>query len=232
MQVHVPHPQAPRRRPTAVQAEGERTDGLELALAQKTALLNEVDHRVKNNLQLISSLLLLQARRSADVDVRRALQSAQARVNAVAIVHRRLFQGDNPEWFDAADFLRDMAADVIAASGRGDIRIRQNLNSVILPVAQAAPLALVVGELLRNSVEHAFPEGRSGHISISCGLEDDNLRIEIADDGVGLTASDDSTGFGRTIVKLLSEQLHAKCEAANANPGVRTVLRLPAPKTV
>ena len=99
------------------------------ALAQKSALLHEVDHRVKNNLQLIASLILLQSRRTTDEAARAALKSVLERVTAVATVHRRLFQGD-PLRFDVADFVRDLTGDLAAAAGRDDLEIALDLDQV------------------------------------------------------------------------------------------------------
>lgn len=197
------------------------------ALAQKTALLHEVDHRVKNNLQLVSSLLLLQARRAVDPAVRDALRSAQARINAVAIVHRRLFTDEDPLRFNVAAFLKDMVEDAIGASGRTDLHARLDLQPANLPTYQAAPLALLVGELLGNCVRHAFPGDRRGVITVTLVREGDQLRIEITDNGVGVATTGASPGAGQTIVKLLCDQLRADCQVADAHPGVQTVLRLP-----
>lgn len=222
-----PRPLATDRRPVSRDAAQLRTNDLERALAEKTTLLHEVDHRVKNNLQLISSLLLLQARRADDPTVKRALRSAQSRVNAVAIAHRRLFQGADPGLFDVSDCVRDMVGDAIGTSGRGDINVRLDLERADLPASQAAPLALLLGELLGNVIRHAFGVGEPGQLSVSTTTEDHFVRIEIADNGVGLSATESIAGFGETIVKLMCRQLHAECETVDANPGVRSVIRLP-----
>lgn len=200
---------------------------LQQALDQKTALLHEVEHRVKNNLQLISSLLLMQARRAPDPAVRLALQGMLERVNAIATVHRRLFQSDDVERFDVAAFIRDLVSDTVGACGRDDIKTTLNLERIDVPAAKAAPLALLFSELLGNALRHAFPDGRAGEISISAVRENGHFRIEIADDGVGIETEDVRPGFGQTIIQLLCEQLRAECETINANPGVRTVIRLP-----
>lgn len=225
----IPLPRAPEtnRRSLADDADRLRAGDLERALAEKTTLLHEVDHRVKNNLQLISSLLLLQARRAEDPAVKQALKSAQSRVNAVAIVHRRLFQGEDPGVFDVSEFVRDMVGDAIGISGRSDIRVRLDLERAELPASQAAPLALLLGELLSNVIHHAFRIGQPGQLSVSTTTEDHFVRIEIADDGVGLPETHSVPGFGKTIVKLMCQQLHAECETVGANPGVRSVIRLP-----
>lgn len=222
-----PRPASTARRSESRDLARLRTYDLERALAEKTTLLHEVDHRVKNNLQLISSLLLLQARRAEDPTVKQALRSAQSRVNAVAIAHRRLFQGADPGLFDLADFVRDMVGDAIGVSGRTDISVRLDLERADLPASQAAPLALLLGELLGNVIRHAFRVGEPGQLSVSTATEDHIARIEIADNGVGLSATESVAGFGGTIVRLMCQQLHAECETVEANPGVRSVIRLP-----
>ncbi|MDB5450830.1 MAG: lovK [Phenylobacterium sp.] len=203
-----------------------RTRELERALEQKTTLLHEVDHRVKNNLQLISSLLLLQSRRTEDERTRLALRSMLERVSAVATVHRRLFQSDDLEHFDVAEFLRDLTSDLAASAGRDDICIRLDLEHVAVPAAQAAPLALVANELICNALKHAFPAGREGRIEVSTRQVEDRFLMTIEDDGVGLPAGR-PVGFGTTIVQLLSQQLRGRLEITDTQPGVKVVVTVP-----
>ncbi|MFZ4604830.1 MAG: sensor histidine kinase [Caulobacter sp.] len=209
-------------------ADDSRTRDLARALKQTSALLHEVDHRVKNNLQLITSLLQLQARRSLDPAVRKALTGAQDRVSAVATVHRRLFRGEDVDRFDVAAFVEDLVADVIGGSGRRDVRTRLSLEPVDLPAARATPLALLINELLVNAIHHAFPDGRAGLITVAVRREGDGFAVEIADNGVGSGTPAAAPGFGGTIVSLLCGQLGARCETTDAQPGVRTVIRFPA----
>ncbi len=209
------------------QLVADRTQALTQALEQKTALLHEVDHRVKNNLQLISSLLLLQNRRVADPAVKQALRGMLERVSAIATVHRRLFQSDDVERFDVSAFVRDLVADVIGASGRDDIQFSLDLERVDVDAAKAAPLALVISELLSNAMRHAFVGGRPGRIFVGISRIDGELRIEITDDGVGVETSTRSSGFGLTIVQLLCQQLKAKWLTTDASPGTRVVINLP-----
>lgn len=212
----------------ALQGAGidDRADALERALQQKTALLHEVDHRVKNNLQLISSLLLLQARRTEDEAVRNALRAMLERVSAVATVHRRLFQSDDIEHFDVADFLRDLTGDLAGAAGRNDVQIRLDLEHVAIPAAQAAPLALVANELIGNALKHAFPKGRAGVVSVTTRRDTDGFSMAVADDGAGRDAGV-APGFGTTIIELLSRQLRGRIEIEDADPGVRAMLTVP-----
>jgi two-component sensor histidine kinase len=194
------------------------------ALAQKDAVLHEVDHRLKNNLQLIASLILLQSRSTTDEAAHQALKTVLERVTAVATVHRRLFQGD-PLRFDVADFVRDLAGDLAAAAGRDDLEIALELDHVTMPASSAAPFALVLNELLSNALKHAFPAGRGGRIAVTLADRGAVCVLTVADNGVGL--ADQPPGFGSTIVKLLCQQLHARLETADAQPGVRTTVTLP-----
>lgn len=211
------------------QLVAERTRDLTLALEQKTALLHEVDHRVKNNLQLISSLLLLQNRRVSDPGVKHALRGMLDRVNAIATVHRRLFQSDDVERFDVSAFVRDLVADMIGAADRDDILFSLDLERVDVAASKAAPLALVINELLSNAMRHAFPAGRAGQIFVVITRTDAEFRIEITDDGVGVETSARSSGFGLTIVQLLCQQLKATCQTTDVSPGpgTRVVVNLP-----
>lgn len=208
-------------------AVADRTRELSLALEQKTALLHEVDHRVKNNLQLISSLLLLQNRRVTDPAVKTSLRGMLERVSAIATVHRRLFQSDDVERFDVSAFVRDLVSDMMGSARRDDITVRLDLERVDVAAAKAAPLALVISELFSNTLRHAFPEARGGEIFVGITRADSEFRIEIADNGVGMENSAASGGFGLTIIQLLCQQLKARSETTSADPGTRVVVHLP-----
>ncbi|MDB5433295.1 MAG: hypothetical protein JWP35_4411 [Caulobacter sp.] len=204
----------------------DHTAALERALEQKTALLHEVDHRVKNNLQLIASLLLLQTRRTADPGAREALRGMLERVNAVATVHRRLFQNEDVQRFDVSEFVRDLVGDMVGATGREDLRAHLDLEPVAVSAARAAPLALVLSEVVGNAVRHAFPDGQGGDIHVTVGRDDSQVRIEITDNGVG-RAPGCADGFGSTVIQLLCRQLKATCLTEDAEPGVRVKVFLP-----
>jgi two-component sensor histidine kinase len=207
-------------------AEGSRLVGEPPSRPSPEALtlLHEVDHRVKNNLQLIASLIQLQARRSTDPAAQEALKTALERVNAVTTVHRRLFQGD-VQRFAVADFLRDLCGDLAASAGRDDIAFALNLDRVEIPAASAAAFALVAQELIGNALKHAFPKGRPGRIGVTLSEEADACVLTIVDDGVGL--SDAPPGFGLSLVRLLCQQLHADLDLGGEGPGARMVLRTP-----
>ena len=208
-----------------------RTRELQAATEQRMALVHELDHRVKNNLQLVSCLLQMQARRAQDATVRAALDSMLERLHAIGTVHRRLFQREDLSWFDVSDFVRDLVGEAAAAAERRHIRFACDLTPVEAPARVAGPIALLVNELLSNAVHHAFPDGRPGRIWVRVGRDEQGIRIEIADDGVGMGGPDgklagDGSGFGLTIVDLLSRQLQARIRREGP-PGLRTEVTLP-----
>jgi two-component sensor histidine kinase len=204
--------------------QAARIRELENALERKSALLREIDHRVKNNLQLISSLVLLQSRRMDDGEARQALKTMQERLSAVATVHRRLYQGDDSQHFDVADLIRDMASDLALAAGRDDVRITLDLAPVSIEPSAAAPFALALNELVGNALKHAFPD-HAGEISISIAEAAGGYVLTVSDNGCGMNGA--QKGFGLTIVELLCKQLRADLEIFPDGPGVRAVIHSP-----
>jgi PAS domain S-box-containing protein len=208
-------------------AVGERTRDLRAALEQKTVLLNEVDHRVKNNLQLISSLVVLQLRRSQDPAVKTALQDVLGRVNAVATVHRRLFQGDDVARFDVSSFVRDLTDDLASQAAERGVAIELELEPVSVPASKAAPLSLVLHEIVGERLRDGF-EGRGGGLlSLRVYRENGHYCIVVQDDGVFRARPATDPGAGRYIVDLLARQLKAELKWEQANPGTRVVISMP-----
>jgi two-component sensor histidine kinase len=185
---------------------------------------------VKNNLQLIASLLQLQSRKIADEATRQTVRGILERVNAIGAVHRRLFQGGDVQRFDVSEFVRDLAGDLAAGARRDDIQLKLDLEPAALPASQAAPLALVVNELIANALKHAFP-GQPGLVSIIIARTPEGFDLTVQDDGVGMPP-DGGRGFGLTIVQLLCQQLKAKLRIEDAAPGVRAVVSQPLERIV
>lgn len=207
----------------------ERTAELEEALETQKALLHEVDHRVKNNLQMVSSLILMQSRSIPDENIRQSLRAMLARIEALSTVHRRLYQSDDVAMFDLADFARDLVTDLIAASGQ-DLVSQLDLQPAMVPADKAAPLALMVNELVTNTIKHAF-RGRTadhpGKVAVALSKPDGRLLIEVADDGVGINGADGEDSFGLRLIRSLARQLHADVEWKDAGPGTRAVISIP-----
>ncbi|GJD75365.1 Blue-light-activated histidine kinase 1 [Methylobacterium goesingense] len=206
----------------------ERTRELTEALAAKTMLVHEVDHRVKNNLQMISSLLGMQARTIADPDAREKMRMMLDRVEALGTVHRQLYDSGNVTRFDVADCARELVTDLVHGSGRNEIRLRLELESVVIAVDKAAPVALMLNELVTNALKHAFPDGRAGKLVVSVEPDGADVRLDVRDDGVGISGrSIDPKSFGQRLVKTLGRQLGATIEWLPADPGTRVAVRFP-----
>lgn len=209
----------------------ERTAELEAALEAKTTLLHEVDHRVKNNLQMISSLIIMQRRTIKDEATRKSLTTMLERIEALSTVHRRLYQSKDVSRFDVADFARDLVTDLLAASGRAEIEPALELEPIIIPAEKATPVALMVNELVTNALKHAFkagPEGTiAGRIGIKMNQPDGHFNIEVSDNGVGMDSASGDASFGMRLIKSLARQLNADIEWRDAAPGTRVVISMP-----
>ncbi len=208
-------------------AVAERTAELEVALEAQTALLHEVDHRVKNNLQMVSSLIVMQARTIADETARQSLQDMLARVEALSPVHRRLYQSQDVGRFDVSDFLKDLVRDVVAASRFADMETRFELDSVEIAANRATPLALIVNELVTNALKHAFDAEARPVLTTRIARSGERFRIEVEDNGSGMNGADGADSFGTKLIRSLSRQLKADISWEDTQPGTRATIELP-----
>ncbi|HEV2557518.1 MAG TPA: PAS domain-containing protein [Microvirga sp.] len=204
-----------------------RTRDLRLALDQKTALLHEVDHRVKNTLQVIASLVHLKARRTDDERSRRVLLNLADQVNALSTAHRLLYAPEDVSRFDLAAFLEELMGDLVAPLPSGRIAVDLQAEPLAVSAAKAAPLALLIHEVVSNALAHAYPDDRRGRLLVRAEKLDGNLRIVIEDDGVGYSPSPAQAGFGRTLIDLLVRQVKGRIEWRRAEPGTRVTLTMP-----
>lgn len=187
-------------------------EALEQSVRIKDVMLKEVNHRVSNNLQLVTSLLSLQADRTDLPEVKASLLEACSRVGVVAGMHQRLYSSSSQERVDLAVYLRDLATHTMKALD-GDNSIALNLTSSDkLPVVldDAVSIALIVNELLTNAIKYAFDDRETGTISINVVRADAGICITLSDNGKGLPDSFDpafSTGLGMLIVTALVSQI-------------------------
>lgn len=191
----------------------------------QAVLTQEVGHRVKNSLALVTSLLELQAR-SADPSVAWPLRQAAGRVRSVAGVHDQLWRGGDVRSVDLAPYLDDLCRSLQATSGR--VRIRCEAISARVPVDRAVPVAVIVNELATNALKYAYPDGEGEVVvRLSAGRED-RLLLEVADRGVGLPPGFDlaaeRASLGMRVVRTLARQLNARLTAEGAEPGTRFIL--------
>lgn len=215
-----------------VTEQKEEAAALREAVALKDMLLQEVHHRVKNSLQLVSSMLHLQVSAARDPALRRSLIDVQTRIEMVAAIHRRLYTAGDDDTADAGEFLVTVARDtMIALAPDNRLHLELDIQTlVMLDLDQASPLALILSELLSNTVKHAFPDGRSGTIRVTFRRAADGLLLEVTDDGCGLPEGFESTvssGLGMRIVTALARRLRGRFSADRLPHGTRFRLVVP-----
>ena len=195
--------------------------------AEREVLLREVNHRVGNSLQIIASLLHLQANSSSQDDVKAALTNAMGRVAAVAQVHRRLYTSHDLKNVMLNQYLDALLED-LRRSAEGNRMSRLTLKSEPTEIDpdRAVAIGIIVNELVMNAVKYAYPDG-AGPIHVDLHGQGDHLVLSISDDGVGLNVKVDprSTGMGQRIVSAMAAKLEASVERDPAHPGTRIVLR-------
>jgi two-component sensor histidine kinase len=195
--------------------------------AEREVLLREVNHRVGNSLQIIASLLHLQASSSTEDDVKAALTNAMGRVAAVAQVHRRLYTSHDLKSVLLNQYLDALLEDLRrSAEGNRMSRLTLKAEPIEIDPDRAVAIGIIVNELVMNAVKYAYPDG-AGPIHVDLNAQGDDLVLSIADDGVGLNAETDprSTGMGQRIVTAMASKLDAGVERDPAHAGTRIVLR-------
>ena len=197
------------------------------SLREKEALLKEIHHRVKNNLQVVSSLLGLQARAVSDEQTRRTLEESQNRIHSMALLHKSLYQSDNLSQIDFPEYVRQLASHLFQSYGitSDRIRLRTNLAKLNLGLDAAVPCGLIINELISNSLKHAFPGDREGEVRIELRESPDGkVRLVVGDNGVGVDiGSLRPTTLGLRLVRMLAEQLGAELDIQSRG-GIETQL--------
>ena len=194
----------------------ERTAALTASLQEKEILLQEVHHRVKNNLQVISSLLSLQADYSTDAMLQRALRESQERVYSMSLVHEQLYRSVDLAHIDFAQYIEGLVEHVQSAYHdlARQVQVELVAESVFLDVGTAVPLGLVLNELVSNAYKHAFGNVQNGHIQVTLQATSPQcLVLRVADNGSGLPTDFDPnfpTSLGLTIVLILVKQIKGK----------------------
>ena len=193
---------------------------LQKAVSEKETLLKEIHHRVKNNLQVISSLLNLQSKYVEDQSAIDAVKEGQNRVKSMALIHQKLYQEDNLTGITISDYIENLAESLYSSYGVDRDRIDLNLSveKLNLDVDTTIPLGLIINELISNTLKYAFPEDRTGQLSISLKQSESCLMLLVKDNGVGLPKDlnwKESPSFGLKLVSALAEKLKASLEINN-----------------
>jgi two-component sensor histidine kinase len=202
--------------------KGER-DRLTRSLAEKEILIQEVHHRVKNNLAVIASLLRLQATALADDRLSSALRDSQNRVESMALIHEQLYANADLREVDLAQHASLLAGSLFHSYGIDAARIswRVALEPLRLGVDQAIPLGLIMNELVSNALKHAFPDGRSGELVIEGGRDGRLIYLTVRDNGIGVRPGVERVrpnSLGMQIIQVLTRQLKGAFEVACAQP--------------
>lgn len=185
--------------------------------------LKELHHRVKNNLQVISSLLFLQSTYTVDPATLEILKESQSRVKSIALIHEKLYRSPELTKIDFAEYVRDLVTDLFRTYGvnQGAVAVRMQVESMSLEIDTAIPCGLIINELVSNVLKHAFPAGRTGHVAIELSpVAPKEYVLTIHDDGVGLPKGYDwrtSTSLGLKLVVDLTRQLDGKLDVGVEN---------------
>jgi PAS domain S-box-containing protein len=202
---------------------------IRVSLQEKEVLLREIHHRVKNNLQVISSLFNLQAGHTLNEGCRAILKAAQTRIRSMSLIHEKLYQSIHLSRIDFGGYLNSLAVHLIHVycPQPGRIRLETDFEDVTLDIASAIPCGLLLNELISNALKHAFPDNRTGVVRIGLKLgPDGRIEVRVADNGIGFPENLDfrkAQSFGLQIVNLLGGQLDAAIELDRTNGTAFTV---------
>jgi two-component sensor histidine kinase len=191
---------------------------IKASLREKEVLLKEIHHRVKNNLQVISSLLYLQSRNVKDQATFEMLQESQSRVRSMALVHESLYKSQDLARIDFAKYARNLAGYLFRSYGVNTnvVQLKIKVDDVFLGVDTAILCGLIINELVSNSLKYAFPENREGEIKIRLRtLDESAMELTVADNGIGMPADTNfrsSESLGLKLVTILTDQIDGKIE--------------------
>lgn len=184
------------------------------SLKEKEALLQEIHHRVKNNLQIIASLLSLQSGYISDPQTLAQLQESQGRIRSMALIHEKLYQSANLATVDLADYVQSLARILMRTyTANGTVKLECRLDPVAVSVDTAVPVGLMLNELVTNALKYAFPDNRAGRLLVTLGTQTNGvISLCVQDDGIGMKADfelEQANTLGLRLVKMFARQLRA-----------------------
>lgn len=202
---------------------------LDKTLDEKETLLVEVHHRVKNNMQIIISLLHMEERKVQDEIAKKSLIDSQNRIKAMALIHENLYKSFEFETMDMQNYIREVVDGIVGNYSTDNIDFELDISDLKLDLSVAMPLGLIINELITNSIKYAFPNGEKGIISVDLFKEDNDENeyvLEIADNGVGCdsNALNNSKGIGTVLVDSLVQQIEGELEVS-FNEGMTKIIR-------
>ena len=184
------------------------------SLSERETLLREIHHRVKNNLQVISSLLNLQAGSLDDDAAKEAVREGQSRVKSMALIHQKLYSTDDVRGVDVQDYLENLSLELFKVFGVDEEKVKWNIDAsgLKMDIDTVIPLGLIINELITNSIKYAFQNVEHGLLEISLKENGENLNVSVKDNGTGMDeeAMKTSNSFGWKMIKSLSRKLKAE----------------------
>jgi len=214
-----------------VTEQKQAEEKLKTALKEKEILLREIHHRIKNNMQIISSLLSLQARSVPHPELKEILSVCQGRLKSMALIHEKLYQSKDFSAVDFRSYIEVLTANLFSLSGaeRQGIRADLDVGDIRLDITRAIPCGLIINELVSNALTHAFPEGRSGVVRVTMKADEGGrFELTVADDGCGLSASvnvADPASLGLQIVRDLVQQIDGTLSHVTSSAGTLFTIR-------
>lgn len=200
---------------------------LSKTVQEKNILLREIHHRVKNNLQVISSLLKLQSGYIKDDSAIQAIAEGRSRVQSMALLHQNLYKEDNLTGVNMKEYFDNLIQGLFDTYNISDHRIvlHKNISALTLDVDTVVPLGLIANELISNALKHGFPDQSSGNLYVDLHEDDRQLVMKIRDDGTGLSISRENEGFGTKLIQSLSQKLEANITTRTVH-GTEVILRI------
>ena len=198
------------------------------SLKEKEILLKEIHHRVKNNMQIISSLISLQSDYADNEATIKMFEDSKNRIRSIALIHEKLYQSEDISLIDFSDYIKSLTRrlmEVYGVAGRG-INLHTPAENIFLSIDHAIPCGLIINELVSNSIKHAFPEGRSGEVAIDMNRQEDRYILIVADNGIGFPENIDfrnTESLGLQIVQTLTSQLGGKI-ILHSNGGTKFII--------
>jgi len=193
-------------------------------------LMQELTHRVKNSLQAIASMVMIEARSHKSGEGKAALERVSHRIDALGQLYAKLSKTDTVDAVDAATYLDDLCRDLVASvhmEGSASIVLRTDIESELLPTDQAIPLGLIVNELVTNALKYAFPSKTKGTVMVTLKRVPGALRLTVADDGKGIDITRVDSGLGGRLVEGFAQQLGGQIERESGSQGTTVHLILP-----
>ena len=184
------------------------------ALQDKDTLLREIHHRVKNNLQVISSLLFIQSTSLTDEKAKEAIQESRSRVNSMSLIHQNLYKDENLTGIEMSQYLSKLCTNLVSTYDLtdGKIHIQTTVDKLILDVETVVPIGLIVNELITNSLKYAFPNNGTGVVKVQLIETNGALELTVADDGIGLLenkSQNNTSGYGHSLINAFLNKLEA-----------------------